>query len=107
MSVRPFANSNRCRAPEEWRVVTIASVPAVYFVVTDTLGGSGGGSGARGAGAIAAGAGFGFGFGFGFDVCAITGCARARTSDAATASRDECVMLWVPARATDRAFGIT
>jgi hypothetical protein len=29
--------------PEEWTVVTIASPPALYFVVTVTLGGGGAG----------------------------------------------------------------
>jgi hypothetical protein len=92
MSVRPLANSNRCRAPDECTIVTMASPPALYLVVTVTLGG--GGFGASGTGFAAAGGfGLGCGLGFGF-VWAKAGTAHAKRNDRTTVRTGrDCFMV--------------
>lgn len=105
IKVRPVANSNRCRGPDECTVVTTVSVPAVYVVVTETLGGGGGGVGGSGAGILAAGTGFGWGFGFGLVVCAIAGIAMDTANASATAVEREQFIVRTSACRGNRACG--
>jgi hypothetical protein len=100
ISVRPVANSNRWRGPEECTVVTVASPPTRYVVVTDTLGGWNGAVGIAGVVAVAGWAGAGLGFGFDRVVCAIAGIAMETMRASATAiGREQFICCRVPARA--------